>query len=225
MKSILRSHPRHRPIAIITALVLILAVAGMGLYGLLAGPDEISEITDPGDSAVSESESADDPALDPTVPPIPTTSDTQTFAHAVAERIFTWDTTTGLMPLDYSADILEFGDPSGTEQAGLASDLASYFPTRDAWVELRTYSTAQHLSIKDSYTPQAWAEAVDQARPGQLPAGATAVTIEGTRHRTGIWDHEPVTITHEVAFTLFLTCPEDEPCALLRLSELDNPLR
>ena len=51
------------------------------------------------------------------------------------------------MPLDYSSVILAVGDPSGAEQAGLASDVAAYLPSREAWLELRQYTTAQHLTI------------------------------------------------------------------------------
>lgn len=79
--------------------------------------------------------------------------------------------------------------------------------------------------------PEAWDTAVEQAQPGQLPAGATAVTIEGTRHREGVWNGETVTSEHPVAFTVFLACPPPAPefrtglCHVLRLSQLDNPLR
>jgi len=76
-----------------------------------------------------------------------------------------------------------------------------------------------------------------QAVPWQVPDGPIASTVTGTRHRTGYWGTDPATTTHEVAFTVFLTCtPERDPasasadpvtttCALLRLSQLDNPLR
>jgi hypothetical protein len=135
------------------------------------------------------------------------------------------------MPLDYTSVILAVGDPSGTEQAGLASDIASYLPSREAWIELRKYATTQHLTIESSFVPEAWDQAVEQAQPGQLPPGATAVTIEGTRHREGVWNGEPVTSEHPVAFTVFLACPSPAPefrtglCHVLRLSQLDNPLR
>ena len=50
--------------------------------------------------------------------------------------------------------------------------------------------------------------------------------IEGTRHRTGTWSGEPVTSAHPVAFTVFVVCaPTYDTCYLLRLSQLDNPLR
>ena len=135
------------------------------------------------------------------------------------------------MPLDYTNVILAVGDPSGTEQAGLASDIASYLPSREAWVELRKYATTQHLTIESSFVPEAWDTAVEQAQPGQLPAGATAVTIEGSLHREGVWNDETVTSEHPVAFTVFLACPPPAPefrtglCHVLRLSQLDNPLR
>jgi len=67
---------------------------------------------------------------------------------------------------------------------------------------------------------------VEQAQPGQLAEGTVAYTIEGTRHRSGVWNDEPVESAHPVAFTVFIVCkPTYETCHLLRLSELDNPLR
>ncbi len=50
---------------------------------------------------------------------------------------------------------------------GLASDIATYLPNRDAWIELRQYATTQHLVIDTSLVPDAWADAVAQAQPGQ----------------------------------------------------------
>ena len=157
--------------------------------------------------------------------------DPDQFARNVAEALFGWDTGSGLMPLDYSAGILEVGDPSGTEQAGLGSDIAAYLPSRETWIELRQYATTQRLVIDRSFVPEAWDQAVEQAQPGQLAPGATAVTIEGTRHRAGVWNGEPVTAEQSVSFTVFLACPPPAPqfrtglCHLLRLSQLDNPLR
>lgn len=118
------------------------------------------------------------------------------------------------------------GDPSGDEQAGLASDISTYLPNRDAWIELRQYATTQYLVIDTSLVPGAWADAVAQAQPGQIAPGTTAVTIEGTRHRSGTWNGQPVTSEHPVSFTVFVVCaPTYQTCHLLRLSQLDNPLR
>ena len=152
--------------------------------------------------------------------------DPETFAGNVAHALFTWDTTSGLMPLDYTAAVLDVGDPSGTEQAGLASDLATYLPTREAWIELRKHETHQHLTIDQADIPEAWDDAVAQAQPGQIAPGTTAFTIEGTRHRDGLWNGEPVSSEHPVSFTVFIVCAPAYPtCHLLRLSQLDNPLR
>ncbi len=157
---------------------------------------------------------------------MPRSTDPVTFAEGVATALFAWDTGLGLWPLDYTSAILAVGDPSGDEQAGLASDISTYLPNRDAWIELRQYATTQYLVINGSFVPDAWADAVVQAQPGQIAPGTTAVTIEGTRHRSGVWNGQPVTSEHPVAFTVFVVCAPTYPtCHLLRLSQLDNPLR
>jgi len=223
---------RHRLIALIAALVAIVVLAGIGVYGLLAGrpkPDTPGgdSGTRPGPVVTSPGEPG--PTGTPTLPALPeveASDDPETFAGNVAEALFAWDTGSGLMPLDYSSVILAVGDPSGAEQAGLASDVAAYLPSREAWLELRQYTTAQHLTIEDAYVPEAWGEAVEQAQPGQLAPGTIAYTIEGTRHRTGVWNDEQVASEHAVAFTVFIVCaPTYDTCHLLRLSQLDNPLR
>ncbi|MFD6094091.1 hypothetical protein ACFWGN_18410 [Oerskovia sp. NPDC060338] len=221
---------RHRFIALVAALVAVVVLAGVGVYGLVAGPPPSDPrpgsgdgatpgpmITTPGDPA---------PTGSPQLPVVIASDDPETFAGNAAEALFAWDTASGLMPLDYTSVILGVGDPSGAEQAGLASDVTAYLPSREAWIELRQYETAQNLTIENLFVPQAWDEAVAQAQPGQLADGTIAYTIEGTRHRTGVWNDEQVTSEHAVSFTVFLVCaPTYDTCRLLRLSQLDNPLR
>lgn len=215
---------RRRLAVIVAAAVLVLVLVGVGVYGLIAGPRTPSPDQRP---AVPSPSAPIDSGQEPgEVAPIPDTRDPETFARRVAEALFTWDTASGLMPLDYTSALLAVADPTGVEQAGLASDIAGYLPTRQAWIELRKHATGQHLEITDVFVPEAWAEAEAQARPGQLQPGTTAYTVEGIRHRTGIWNDEQVASEHEGAFTIFLTCPPGpEPCYLLRLSVLDQPLR
>ena len=222
---------RHRLIALVAALVAIVVLAGVGVYGLLAGPPTSDHdndtgtapgpvVTTPGEPAPTGTRSL------PALPEVEASDDPETFARNVAEALFAWDTASGLMPLDYSSVILAVGDPSGAEQAGLASDVAAYLPSREAWLELRQYATTQHLTIEDAYVPDAWETALEQAQPGQLAEGTIAYTIEGTRHREGVWNDEQVTSEHQVAFTVFIVCaPTYDTCYLLRLSQLDNPLR
>ena len=224
--------PRHRRrlVALIAVGIVLLLLAGVGIYGLLTGPRTTSTSTDdpkPGPSATTEPPTVPPSTpRTPRVPAVPRSADPATFAQGVASTLFAWDTASGLWPLDYTSAILAVGDPSGDEQAGLASDVATYLPNRDAWIELRQYATSQHLTIDTAYVPDAWADAVAQAQPGQLAAGTTAVTIEGTRHRAGVWNGQPVTSEHPVAFTVFVVCAPTYPtCHLLRLSQLDNPLR
>ena len=224
---------RRRLIALVSALVVIVVLAGVGVYGLLTGPPTSDRGPDRGGgtrpgpvvTAPGEPTPTGTPSL-PALPEVEASDDPETFARNVATALFAWDTASGLMPLDYSSVVLAVGDPSGAEQAGLASDVAAYLPTREAWLELRQYATAQHLTIEDAFVPEAWDTAVEQAQPGQLAPGTVAYTIEGTRHREGVWNDEQVTSEHPVAFTLFIVCaPTYDTCHLLRLSQLDNPLR
>lgn len=228
MKPALTDAPdRRRLIAVVVAIIAIVVLAAIGVYGLLSGPRTPDQRPDVGHGPPAPAISvAPDGTFMPVLPEVSASADPETFARNVAMTLFAWDTGSGFMPLDYTSVILAVGDPSGEEQAGLASDIAAYLPTRTAWIDLRQYATAQHLSIERVFVPDAWATAVEQAQPGQLAEGTLAYTIEGTRHRSGTWNDEPVESAHPVAFTVFIVCaPTYDTCHLLRLSELDNPLR
>ena len=218
---------RRRLIAALTAAIVVLVLVGVGIYGFLAGPPDQGRDDDGGGPEPSVTAPSDPaPTTTPRLPVVRASDDPQAFARNVATALFEWDTASGFMPLDYTSVVLDVGDPTGTEQAGLAWDIAAYLPSRDAWLELRQYATAQHLTIDNTFVPEAWATAVEQAQPGQLAEGTVAVTIEGTRHRTGLWNDEQVTSEHAVVFTVFVVCgPTYETCHLLRLSQLDNPLQ
>lgn len=218
---------RPRLIAALAATFSLLLLTGVGVYGLVTGPRESST----GDSVQSSPAITVTPSPSPTrsnAPSLPTleaSTNPETFARAVAQALFTWDTGSGLLPLDYTSVVLKAGDPSGVEQAGLASGIATYLPSREQWISLRKYATTQSLTIDSAVVPSSWQSAVDQDTAGQLTEGATAYTIRGTRHRTGTWNTQQVTSEHPVAFTVFIVCaPTYDTCHLLRLSELDNPL-
>ena len=109
---------RHRLIALVAALVAIVVLAGVGVYGLLAGPPTSDHdndtgtapgpvVTTPGEPAPTGTRSL------PALPEVEASDDPETFARNVAEALFAWDTASGLMPLDYSSVILAVGDPSG----------------------------------------------------------------------------------------------------------------
>lgn len=152
------------------------------------------------------------------------TSDPEAFARQVAEAMFAWDTATVVSRTDHIEQLVTVADPTGESTPGLVSDLDNYLPTQDAWVELARYETRQWLSIDSVTTPTKWAEAQAQAGDELLP-GTTALTIHGTRHRSGIWEGESVASEHDVAFTVFIVCGPSYPeCHLLRLSMLDKPL-
>lgn len=158
------------------------------------------------------------------LPELRRTSDPETFARQVAEAIFAWDTATLVSRTNHIEQLVEVADPTGESTPGLVSDLHNYLPTQDAWTELTKYETRQWLTVDSVTTPTKWAEAEAQAGDELLP-GTTALTIHGTRHRSGIWEGEPVSSEHDVAFTVFLVCAPAYPeCHLLRLSMLDKPL-
>lgn len=226
---------RPKLLAALTAGVALLLLVVVGIYGLATGPRQpeppaptTAQTAGPTPTApaeATEQAGSDGDVRQPVVPPVERSADPETFARNVATALFEWDTASGLMALDYTSAILDVGDPTGAEQTGLASDVATYLPTREAWTQLRQHSTSQHLVIDEAYIPQAWEDALAQAQPGQITEGTVAYTITGTRHRDGTWNDEPVTSEHEVSFTVFIVCaPAYETCHLLRLSELDNPL-
>ncbi|MBS1674596.1 MAG: hypothetical protein JSS74_11610 [Actinobacteria bacterium] len=226
MKLLTAPRARRTLIALTAALSLAILVAGIGIYGLVIGSEQPTESTDPPlSSAAPSAEPSREPTSPSRIPSIPPTTDAEAFARSVAAALFTWDTGSAFLPLDYTAVILDVADPTGFEQSGLAADIATYLPTSSAWAQLRPYATTQRLEITSVFVPDTWADALAQARPGQLPDGAAAYTIEGIRQRSGVWNGDSVTAEHPVAFTIFIACPAEDPCYVLRLSQLNLPLR
>ena len=158
------------------------------------------------------------------LPKLHPTSDPDAFAHQIAEALFAWDTAEMMGRDDHVQQLIKLGDPTGESTGGLLSDIGGYLPTATAWHNLTEYETRQWLSIGSVTTPTKWAEAEAQAGDALL-AGTTARTIRGVRHRTGVWEGDPVSSQYDVAFTVFIVCGPSYPeCHLLRLSILDKPL-
>lgn len=206
---------------------VLAALVGVGLYGLVLAPSPSTPTTAVEPPAPAASDVSPKPsASSATLPPIRSTSDAEAFAREAAGALINWNAATDFDPADYAQVIVDAGDPSGTETAGLASDVRTYLPTADAWVTLRTYGTRQWLTIDEAFVPAAWSDAIDQAAPGQLLPGTIAYTITGARHRAGIVGTQAQETSRPIAFTLFIACePSFDECRLLRLSEVDNPLR
>jgi hypothetical protein len=118
--------------------------------------------------------------------------------------------------------LVEVADPE--EAPAVASDVRRYMPSPEIWDQLSAYGTRQWLELKSIVVPGSWSTARKQAAWGQIPLGAAALTVIGIRHRAGTWDTESTHTEHKVAFTLFVRCVGQEPCTLLRLSQLDRPL-
>lgn len=220
--------PARRRIVVLVAIGfgVLAALVGVGVYGLVLAPS-------PGTEAPATSPTKKD--AQPAVPGltqsdgaphvIRSTKDAEDFARDAAEALITWDTTEFELT-DYAQVIVDAGDPSGIESAALASDVRSYLPTADAWSKLRTYGTRQWLTIDDAFVPASWNDALSQAAEGGLLPGTIAYTISGTRHRAGVVGTDAQETSRPIAFTMFIACePSFDECHLLRLSEVDNPLR
>lgn len=221
---------RRLLIATITGGLVLVLLVGVGIYGLLHGP-----------APQTNAMPTDRPSPSVTAPPVGMTGEgpgavaqaggPEAFARAVAEALFTWDTTAGDSPMDYAQMLADVA--ADAEADALAGDVRSYLPSVEAWAQLRQYQTRQWLTIDQVFVPEAWETAVAQAAPGQIPEGTVAYTIEGTRHRDGTWGTEPVEASRPVSFTVFIVCTPlvtnrgltGTTCELLRLSQLDNPLR
>jgi hypothetical protein len=220
---------RRRLLITLTAAgIVLLLLTGVGIYGLLRGTGP-SPSAGRGDIPSTAAPHAPIPSATPDGKPgaLPMTGDAEVFARGVAEALFTWNTTSGYDPSDYAQPVLDVAD--GSEADMLASDIRTYVPSPSAWAQLRQYQTRQWITVDTAVVPDAWKTALAQAAPGQLPKGAIAYTITGTRHRTGTWDTDPVETAQPVSFTVFLTCAPAAPefkgwCRVVRLSELNSPL-
>ena len=216
-----------RQLALVLAALLGAATLAVGVYGLARGPRSAAPASDPRREGTVKVEpgataahvvSLDDRAL-------PHTSDPVAYARAVATSLFDWDTAAGYLPTDYAAAVLADADPSGDETPGLLDDVATYLPTTEQWLNLGATNVVQSIDIAEASVPDSWVSALAQAH-GRLRPGTTAVTISGTRHRSGVWNGDPAESSYQVAFTVFVACqPAFDRCHVLRLSQLDRPLR
>ena len=211
--------PRRLFIAAAAGAAVLLLLIGVGVYGLLRGPatpDTPHTLATP----ASPAEETRQPSFTPR--PVPETSNGEAFARSVAERLFGWDTGLEYGPADYMQRLVDVADPA--EAPGLAADVRGYFPEAHAWGELRQYQTRQWIEIESIVVPADWVAAKAQAGAGQLPPGAIAYTITGTRHRAGMWDGRETSDARPVAFTIFAACTSGDGCRLLRLSAVNQPL-
>lgn len=221
---------RRLIVVLVVVAVVVLATIGVGVYGLVRGPDHTTasrhDSTQTGTAAGSAGHvsGAGSAAGGPAPAVLPKTDNPVTYAKAVAAALFDWSTISGYAPSDYTAPVLADGDPSGDEIAGLIGDVASYEPTTAQWTQLATMKVAQHLTITGAVVPTLWPQALAEAH-GQLRPGTTAITITGVRHRTGVWYGQPTSTSEPVSFTIFEACSPSWPaCYTLRLSQLNDPL-
>jgi hypothetical protein len=213
-------------ITVSTVTAIGLALIGFGVYGLVGGPAAPSSPPAPSPSGTATiMPGTPGPTSPAHAASLPKTDNPEDYARAVAKALFTWDTMSGLTLQDYQDAVVAGADPTGSETAGLVSDLAAYLPTDEVWQQLRTYQTAQSLTIDSAKIPTSWPGIVASSG-SELERGTVAVTITGTRHRSGTWEGQPQHTESPVSFTVFEVCePAYEQCHVLRLSQLNDPLK
>lgn len=226
LREVTNQSPVRRVLLVAAVLLVMLAaliVATVALRSGSPGDPELVPTTEPGGSGSWTLEPGE--ATAGVLLPLSPTADPETFARRVAGALFDWDTAHVASRRAYVDRLVEFADPSGESTPGLVADIAGYLPTEEAWQQLRGYSTRQRIEINDLSVPTLWAQALQQAGHDGLAPGTAAYTVTGVRHRAGIWESEPVSSSHDVAFTTFIVCGPTYPeCHLLRLSRLDEPL-
>ncbi|MBS3939653.1 MAG: hypothetical protein KG028_01710 [Actinobacteria bacterium] len=223
------SSSRRLLVTITVGIGLAVLLVAVGIYGLLTGPPPDTPqapADEPGTAAEPEQTDRAPVVVSPRPSPgLPRTTDPLTYARAVAEALLTWDTMAVAGPAEHVRPVLADADPDRVETPGLAGDLARYLPQPDVWQQLRHHHTTQTATIHAVYIPDSWDSIATSESAGHLRDGTVAVTIEATRHRTGIWLDQPASADHPVTFTVFVACPPAfDRCHLLRLSQLDNPL-
>lgn len=208
---------RRLLVVLMSVAILLLMLAGVGIYGLVRGPSPTADAA----GATPTVPSTADPVATPRL--ILPTADGSAFARKVAESLFTWDTRAGLGAGAWGQAVVDVADPDAA--TAVASNVRGYFPSPPVWEHLRNYGTRQWLTVTSINVPNAWSTAIEQAAPGQLPPGAIAYTVTGMRNRAGVFDDRSVRSQRSVSFTVFLECPPNDHCLLLRLSIVDEPLR
>jgi hypothetical protein len=213
---------RAKSVLALVAGVVALGGAGAALAFIDGGTDPVPR---PRPSRTSGDVAVETPSGEAPVEQVKT-ADPETFAVSVAQLLFSWDTTDSTSLNEYTGRLLAVADPSGEESAGLATDLTTYLPSRESWEDLKTYETRQWIDITSYGVPDDWNSAQNNAKSPDVSAGTTAYTISGLRRRSGIWQSEKAKTVDEVSFTIFMTCkPTYDTCRLLRISQLNNPLR
>lgn len=214
------AHRRRLIVAVVGSGIALISLVVISVYGLLRGPAKANQ---PEPRAAEAPISRLSPPHADRPQSVLVTTDPELFARSVARALFKWDTRHEGGLSEWAQVLVDVADPDAS--AAVASDVRSYLPVAQMWAQLSAYGTRQWLDLESVVVPDAWSTALKQAAPGHIPAGAAAFTVLGTRHRAGTWGTEILRTQRDVAFTVFVACPDPEPCTLLRVSRLDRPLQ
>jgi hypothetical protein len=188
--------------------VTVLALAWMSLGALTGGADEVPPPprtmgpTGPPAASAGQSDAAPSAA---TLPPLPTTSDPDAYASAVAGVVFGLDTTFA-GPDDYRALLMAQADPqmSPRGHADLERMVAERIPEPELWERMRSNGQWSAWTTQDVWQPGAWDEVLTsgQAEPGW--ALRNVLGTQTTHFRDGGHDRKT---SRERTVTIGMRCP------------------
>lgn len=200
-------------------LVAAVVVAGIIAFALIRSSGDRATTSNPG-STLAAGSSPPSASAAATPPPSPTGNPAfraEALARDVARIALTWDTVNGPDLTTVRGELLALADPTGKETPGLLADLDTYLPTSNSWRYLESLGARQQIDLEQVTVPAEWTSRA-AGRPDL--AETYAVNIEGTRQReataAGLTDRT----SRPVRFTVFVRCPDDGPCALVRLGRL-----
>ncbi|WP_454857632.1 hypothetical protein [Promicromonospora soli] len=205
-------------------LVRRIVVAAVVIAGIIAfavvrwGGDRATTINSASTRASGSSPpSASAPATPPRSPTTGPAFKAEALAREVAGVVLTWDTVNGPDLTTVRGELLALADPTGEETPGLLTDLDAYLPTSNSWRYLESLGARQQVNLDHVKAPAEWTSSV-AGRPDL--AETYAVNVEGTRQREATTAGLTDRTSRPVRFTVFVRCPDDQPCALLRLGRL-----
>lgn len=144
-------------------------------------------------------------------------------------KVTMWDTASGYGPSGLRPDARRCRGRRGGGRAGRRR-ARTCRPGRRGRSSASTRRASGSPSMRRS-CPRHGQPRPSRPRPARFLAGTVAFTIEGTRHREGIWGTEPTSASRPVAFTVFVVCTPPTPsrgvgsglCELLRFPARQPP--
>jgi hypothetical protein len=138
---------------------------------------------------------------------LPSTSEPDAYARAVAEVLFGIDTR-GAGPADYRALLLADADPGLSEsgRADLEALIAARIPADELWQRMRANQQRSTFEVSEVWEPGSWAQVVTS---GQAEPGWAMRNVTGIETTTYVEAGVEKTASRERTITVGMRCPAD----------------